>query len=130
MLEELRPPLVLSVGLTGHRSVGMTGAVAEATEQGIGAVFDALKRALPTAMAQEAAFYTTAAPVIRLVTMGAEGAELLGTRAAVRHGLKVSAVIPFALDDYRTDFSPAAVSEAAPIFAGAGITARASGTAR
>jgi len=119
MLEELLPPLVLSVGLTGHRSVGMTGAVAEATEQGIGAVFDALKRALPTAMAQEAAFYTTAAPVIRLVTVAAEGAVLLGTRAAVRHGLKVSAVIPFALDDYRSDFSPAAVSEAAAIFAGA-----------
>ena len=97
----------------------MTGAAAEATEQGIGAVFDALKRALPAAMAQEAAFYATATPVIRLITMGAEGAELLGTRAAVRQGLKISGVIPFALDDYRNDFSPAAANEAAAILAGA-----------
>jgi hypothetical protein len=119
MLDELLPPLVLAVGLTGHRTVGMTGAVAEATEHSIGAVLDALKRALPAAMAQEAAFYAAATPVIRLITMAAEGAELLGARAAVRHGLKISGVIPFAVDEYRNDFSPAAANEAAAIFAGA-----------
>jgi hypothetical protein len=119
MLEELLPPLVVSVGLTGHRSVGMTGAAAEATEQGIGAVFAALACALPDVMARDAAFYATATPLIRVITMAAEGAELLGARAAVRHGLKISGVIPFALDDYRGDFSPAAASEAAAIFAAA-----------
>ncbi len=119
MLEELLPPLVLSVGLTGHRSVGMTGAVAEATGQSIGAVLQALLRALPPVIAQDTGFYAAAAPVIRLITTGAEGAGLLGMRAAVRNGFKISCVIPFALDDYRNDFSPAAANEAADIFAGA-----------
>jgi hypothetical protein len=49
MLEELLPPPVLSIGLTGHRSVGMTGATAEATERGIGAVLEAAQAELGTA---------------------------------------------------------------------------------
>src|SRR6266849_1735827 len=112
MLEELLPPLVLSVGLTGHRNVGMTGAAAEATERSIGAVLEALGRALTPVIAQDASFFSAAAPVMRLITMGAEGADLLGMRAAGRHGLKISCVIPFALDDYRNDFSPAAANVA------------------
>jgi hypothetical protein len=117
MLEELLPPPVLSLGLTGHRNVGMTGATAEATERDIGAVLEALQRALATAIAQDASFFSAAAPVMRLITMGAEGADLLGMRAACRHGLKVSCVIPFALDDYRADFSPAGTNVAAELFA-------------
>jgi hypothetical protein len=117
MLEELLPPPVLSVGLTGHRNVGMTGATAEATERDIGAVLEALQRALPPVIAQDALFFSAATPVMRLVTMGAEGADLLGMRAAARHGLKVACVIPFALDDYRNDFSPAGADVAAELFA-------------
>jgi hypothetical protein len=117
MLEELLPPPVLSIGLTGHRSVGMTGAAAEATERGIGAVLEALGRALAPVVAQDASFFSSAAPVMRLITMGAEGADLLGMRAAGRYGLKISCVIPFALDDYRNDFSPAAADAAAELFA-------------
>jgi hypothetical protein len=119
MLDQLLPQLVLAVGLTGHRSVGMSGPAAEAVGQGIGAVLESLLRALPPVIAQDSGFYAATPPVIRLITMGAEGADLLGMRAAVRHGVKVSAVIPFALDDYRNDFSPAAASEAAELFAGA-----------
>jgi hypothetical protein len=117
MLEELLPPPVLSIGLTGHRSVGMTGAAAEATERGIGAVLEALGRALAPVVAQDASFFSSAAPVMRLITMGAEGADLLGMRVAGRYGLKISCVIPFALDDYRNDFSPAAADAAAELFA-------------
>jgi hypothetical protein len=117
MLEELLPPPVLSLGLTGHRSVGMTGATAEATERGIGAVLEALGRALAPVIAQDASFFSAAAPVMRLITMGAEGADLLGMRAADQYGLKISCVIPFALDDYRNDFSPEAATVAAELFA-------------
>ncbi len=117
MSEELLPPPVLSLGLTGHRNVGMTGATAEATERDIGVVLEALRRALATVTAQDAAFFAAAAPVTRLITMGAEGADLLAMRAARRHGLKISCVIPFALDDYRSDFSPAGADLAAELFA-------------
>jgi hypothetical protein len=117
MLEELLPPPVLSLGLTGHRSVGMTGATAAAAERGIGAVLEALGRALAPVIAQDASFFSAAAPVMRLITMGAEGADLLGMRAADQYGLKISCVIPFALDDYRNDFSPEAATVAAELFA-------------
>jgi hypothetical protein len=117
MLEELLPPPVLSIGLTGHRSVGMTGATAEATERGIGAVLEALGRALAPVIAQDASFFSAATPVMRLITMGAEGADLLGMRAADQYGLKMSCIIPFALDDYRNDFSPEAANVAAELFA-------------
>jgi hypothetical protein len=118
MLEGLLPQFVLSVGLTGHRGVGITGAAADAIGQGIGAVVASLLRALPPVMAQDSGFYAATAPVIRLITMGADGADLLGMRAAIRQGVKVSAVIPFALGDYRNDFSPAAANEATELFAG------------
>ena len=117
MLEELLPPPVLSLGLTGHRNVGMTGATAEAAERDIGAVLEALQRALATVIAQDAPFFSAAVPVMRLITMGAEGAALLGMRAAGRCGLKISCVIPFAFDDYRGDFSPAGADAAADLFA-------------
>jgi hypothetical protein len=117
MLEELLPPPVLSLGLTGHRNVGMTGATAEAAERDIGAVLEALQRALATVIAQDAPFFSATVPVMRLITMGAEGAALLGMRAAGRCGLKISCVIPFAFDDYRGDFSPAGADAAADLFA-------------
>ena len=108
MLEELLPSPVLSVGLAGHRHITIDGVAGEPIEQGVGAVLGALQRALPPAIAQEAAYFSANAPVVRLVTVGADGAELLGTRAAVKLGLQVSYVVPFAVDDYRNDFSPAA----------------------
>jgi hypothetical protein len=116
MLEELLPPFVLSVGVTGHRSVGVAGPVAEAVERGVGTVLEALQQALPRVIAQDASFFSAAAPVMRLIAMGAEGADLLGLRAASRYGLTISCVIPFALDDYRSDFSPAAATEAVEAF--------------
>lgn len=115
MLEELLPPPVLSVGLTGHRNVATDGETAEAIERGIGAVLEALQRALAPAVAREAAFFSAAAPIMRLITMGAEGTDLLGIRAAARYEIKIATVIPFAWDEYRNDFSASATAVAAEI---------------
>ncbi len=108
MLEELLPAPVLSVGLTGHRNID--GIAAEAIERGIGAILGALQRALAPAIAQETAYFSATAPIVRLVTMGAEGADLCGARFAGKYGLKVSYVIPFAWDEYRKDFSPSSIA--------------------
>jgi hypothetical protein len=115
MLEELLPSPVLSVGLTGHRNVATDGEAAEAIERGIGAVLEALQRALTPAVAQEAAFFAGAAPVMRLITMGAEGADLLGMRAAAKCEIKISTVVPFPWNEYRNDFSASAAAAAAEI---------------
>ena len=119
MLEELLPPPVLCVGLTGHRDVALSGVAAEVIEQSIETLLAALQRALTPAVAREARFFSTAPPVTRLITMGAEGADLLGMRAANQRAVRISCVIPFAQDEYRTDFSPAAAALAADLFSGA-----------
>ena len=112
MLEELLPAPVLSVGLTGHRNIAMYGVAAEAVEHGIAAVLGALQRALAPAFAREAAFFSTAAPTMRLVSMGAEGADLLGARAADKLGIEVAYIMPFAWDEYRSDFLPSSAAVA------------------
>ena len=110
MMEKLRLPPALAVGLTGHRNVAMDGGGAEAIERGVGAVLETLKRALTKAVAQEAAYFSTAAPIVRLITMGAEGADLLGARAARKCGLEIAYILPFVCDEYRSDFSPSSAA--------------------
>jgi hypothetical protein len=115
MLAELLPSPVLSVGLTGHRNITMGGKAAEAIEHCIGAVLGALQRALAPAIAQEAAYFSATTPMMRFITMGAEGADLLGAHAARRCGLMTCYVIPFALDEYRKDFSTSSAAIAADL---------------
>ncbi len=112
MLEELLPPPVLSIGLTGHRDIAMGGLAAEAIEHTVGDILGTLRRALAPAIAQQAGYFSAATPIMRLTTMGAEGADLLGTRAAGKCGVEISYVIPFALDEYRNDFSPTSAAVA------------------
>lgn len=120
MLKELLPSPVLSVGLTGHRNIATDGIAAEAIEHGIGAVLGALERALTPAIAREAAYFSAAAPMMRLITMGAEGADLLGARAARKYGVEISYVIPFVWDEYRNDFPPPSATIAAELISQAG----------
>ena len=82
------------------------GVAAGAVEDGIRSVLEALNRALTPAVAQEAAYFSAASPALRLITMGAEGADFLGTRAAAKSGLQICHVVPFPLEEYRNDFSP------------------------
>jgi hypothetical protein len=88
----------------------MDGIAAEAIEHTISAILTALGSALAPAVAQEANYFSDAAPVVCLITMGAQGADLLGARAADKSGLKIAYVIPYASDEYRNDFSPAAAT--------------------
>ena len=120
MFKGLLPAPVFSIGLTGHRDVAIQGSTGEAVERSVGDVFDALRRAVPPAVAQESAYFSVDTPVTRLITMGAEGAALLGIRAAIRTGLELSYVIPFSLNEYSRDFSSAAASEAMKLLAQSG----------
>ena len=115
MLAELLPLPVFAVGLTGHRDVAANREGAKEIESSISKVLEALQRALGPAFLQEAAFFSPATPILHLITMGAEGAELLGMGAAEKCKIKVSTVFPFAWEDYRDDFSASAAAMAAEI---------------
>jgi len=111
-MPHLLPSPVLSIGFTGHISIAIDGAAAEAVERGAGTIFAALRHALAPAVAREKEFFAASAPVLRLVTMGADGADLLGARAARQNDLQSCYIIPFAWDEYRRDFSAAGAAAA------------------
>jgi hypothetical protein len=105
---DLRPPAVLSVGVTGHRElISDPGSI----EQSIAAVLNALGQALHHAAKKDAAFFSPASAKIRFVTMAAEGADLSGASAAMRAGADVALIMPFAWDEYCADFQPANLSK-------------------
>jgi hypothetical protein len=116
VLGELLPAPVLSVGFTGHRNITTGGATCESVERGIRAVLMELRRALPLTIDQERSYFSSVPPVVRLITMGAEGADLLGIRAAIALGLDLSYVVPFGINDYQDEFSSSSAAEAAANF--------------
>jgi len=111
----LLPRAVLAIGITGHRDLGGANPNTPIVVATLNTLFANLSRALQTAL-QEAPFFSNTAPVVRTVCMAAEGADLLGARAARTAGTAVVCVLPFPFDDYQQDFSsPAAVSAARSI---------------
>jgi hypothetical protein len=105
---DLRPPAVLSVGVTGHRElISDPGSI----ERSILTVLNALCQALHHAVQKDAAFFSRAKPKIRFVTMAAEGADLSGAHAAMTAGADVAFIMPFAWDEYCADFQPANLSK-------------------
>ena len=105
MLGDLCPPPILSIGLTGHRKLANHEGTPEKIENAIGALFDSIADALVHAVSKELAYFASAPPTIRLVTMGAEGADFFGSCAALKRRLNVAYILPFAWNDYKSDFS-------------------------
>lgn len=112
----MRPPAVLSVGVTGHRElISDPGSI----EQSILTVLNPLRHAVHNAAEKHAAFFSPAKPKIRFVTMAAEGAELSGTNAAMKAGADVAFIMPFAWDEYCADFQPANLARVHQLLASA-----------
>ena len=109
---ELRPCATLAVGITGHRGIGLTGAVADSTAAAFDKVFRSLAGVFEKTVVANASFFSGAAPKMRMICMAADGADLLGAVAARNCGAEVAVVLPFPIDEYRADFGPAS----APLF--------------
>ena len=94
----------------GHRDLGANTPAISAT---LDTLFANLSRAVRTAGQNE--FFSKAEPLVRVVTMAAEGADLLGAQAAKNAGSAVVYVLPFPFDQYQRDFSPPAADIARSI---------------
>jgi hypothetical protein len=111
---ELLPRAILAIGITGHRNLQEnpnTPTIAATLDT----LFANLSRALRTVAQDELPFFLNAEPVLRTVSMAAEGADLLGAQAAQVAGSAIVCVLPFPFDEYQRDFSSptvAAVSRA------------------
>jgi hypothetical protein len=106
---DLRPRAVLAVGITGHRNIG---ADAELTRSARAAVTDLLRRmtrALDEVVAKDANYFSDDKPILRVVTMAADGADLAGAQAARDCSLELACILPFEIAEYLNDFTSASV---------------------
>src|SRR5437773_1821785 len=79
---ELRPAPVFAVGISGHRSIGAEGATAAAVEADLAKLVGDLSRATQATVAAAPDYFAPGPPLLRVVTMAADGADLLGARVA------------------------------------------------
>jgi hypothetical protein len=100
------PDPILSVGVTGHRAIAAEPIVSEAVEAAITAVLQALgKRSISSAATNHLA--TSTGFRLEVVSMLAEGADLLGMQAGLDCGAKLVGVLPFDEQAYRDAFESA-----------------------
>jgi hypothetical protein len=108
---DLCPSPVLAIGMTGRAQNPIDDDLARIIETTIEAALVALRRAFLSVVEQEISCFSTAAPVMRLISTGADGADRLGVNAALSHGLEIVYVLPFPWGEYSRDFAPAVAAE-------------------
>ncbi len=104
MATDLRPPAILSVGMTGHRKIASVPGRLQTIEDDIAKILTSLAAALRDASDTDKAFFSADESKLRFVTMAAEGADLLGARAAARCGVDHACILPFPMAEYGKDF--------------------------
>ena len=107
-------PLILAVGVTGHRDLARDDAAALYPR--LHAVLASLRHATERLHAAEAVNFAAAPPVIRMLSPLAAGADQVAARAALDLGFDLHAVLPFRRADYRTDFATEPDNDAAAAF--------------
>jgi hypothetical protein len=108
--DDARPIMGFRVGVTGHRTLD-AAAIAE-IERAVAGVLGDIERSLAELRRSDAAreLYADPAPILRLVSPLAEGADRLVARAALDRGWRLSAPLPFPRAEYERDF-PDSVAE-------------------
>jgi hypothetical protein len=107
---ELRPAPVFAIGVAGHRSIGIEGEVAGKTEACLASLIGDLSRAFRATIAAESGYFASREPLLRVVTMAADGADLLGARAGLANDSELSLILPYDRAEYRKDFTDAAAA--------------------
>jgi hypothetical protein len=99
-----RPGLAFRVGITGARA--LDAAALPALQQALRQVLGEVKATLETLAGQPetAALYAPGAPLLRMISPLAEGADRLAATAALALGYRLEAPLPFPADEYEHDF--------------------------
>lgn len=100
-----RPRLTLNVGITGHRATLLPPHVIQQLAPSVDEVFQQLRAAATRLHDAEAAIFDSAGPQLRLHTPLATGADQLAAQSARASNYHIRALLPFAPDDYATDFA-------------------------
>lgn len=99
-------PIVLNVGVTGHRAGVLTAPLVRTLRPAVYTVFRQLRDAALRLRESEDAFCSSTAAQLRLHTALATGADQLAAICARSSGFFVRALLPFEPHEYRHDFAP------------------------
>ena len=106
MLDLATPkPIVLNVGVTGHRAGAFTAPLVRTLRPTVYTVFRQLRDATLRLQQAEEAFCSATAAELRLHTPLATGADQIAAICARSSGYFVRALLPFEPSEYRKDFS-------------------------
>lgn len=97
-------PIVLNVGVTGHRAGAFTASLVRTLRPTVYTVFRQLREATLRLQQSEDAFCTATAAELRLHTPLATGADQIAAICARSSGYFVRALLPFEPREYRKDF--------------------------
>jgi hypothetical protein len=100
---EARKPL-LSIGITGHRAIAANPMVSKAVEAAITKVFRTLENG-STLFKADKALSGSRRFRLKVISMLAEGADLVGMQAALECGAELMGVLPFDEESYREGFA-------------------------
>lgn len=99
-------PIVLNVGITGHRAGVLTAPHVRTLRPAVYTVFRQLREATLRLQQAEEAFCSETAAELRLHTPLATGADQIAAICARSSGYFVRALLPFEPAEYRKDFAP------------------------
>jgi hypothetical protein len=99
-------PIVLNVGITGHRSGVLTAPLVRSLRPIVYTVFQQLRKATLKLQDTEDSLCSQTEAKLLLHTPLATGADQIAAICARSSGYFVRAVLPFEPDDYRQDFAP------------------------
>jgi hypothetical protein len=102
-----RPRLTLNVGITGHRANALPAELSEPVSACLDVVLAQLRDAVVNLHIKEGVLFSAEAPILRLHTPLATGADQLAAESAHQLGYHVRALLPFTPAEYSNDFTGA-----------------------
>ncbi|HYX47295.1 MAG TPA: hypothetical protein VE820_10810, partial [Sphingomicrobium sp.] len=99
-------PIVLNVGITGHRAGALTAPIVRNLRPMVYAIFRQLREATLELQHSEDGFCSETEAQLLLHTPLASGADQIAAVCARSSGYFVRALLPFEPQDYREDFAP------------------------
>ena len=98
-------PIVLNVGITGHRAGVLTAPYVRSLRPVMSEIFKQLRDGALNLRLSEDMFCSLTEPRLLLHTGLASGADQIAAKHARTSGYRVHAVLPFEPDEYRKDFA-------------------------
>jgi hypothetical protein len=106
-----KAPLVMRVGVVGHRPNRLAKANLDLLRTRLGEVVAAIQQAAAHQFEAQRWLYADAPPVVRVISPLAEGVDRLFAAEGLALGCELTAVLPFEKSEFERDFAPPKAAE-------------------